>query len=81
MVLKYVLCLCKECDGCCVFYCLGRRGAVSLRVWEVWVLRHADVVCLCLVCISLLMQGIMEEACSSRSLQNNKTKSPSKVVG
>ena len=31
-VLKYVVCLCKECDGSCVFclYC----EAVGARVWE-----------------------------------------------
>ena len=27
------------------------RGAVGARVWKVWAFRHADVVCLCLVCI------------------------------
>ena len=45
------MCLCRECDGCCVFclYCDG--GAIGARVWEVWVFRHADIVCLCLVCI------------------------------
>ena len=31
--------------------CIMRRGAVGARVWEVRVFRHADVVCLCLVCI------------------------------
>ena len=31
--------------------CIVRRGAVGDRVWEVGVFRHADVVCLCLVCI------------------------------
>ena len=31
--------------------CIVRRGAVSARVWGVWVFRHANVVCLCLVCI------------------------------
>ena len=29
--------------------CIVRRGAVGTRVWEVF--RHADVVCLCIVCI------------------------------
>ena len=33
--------------------CIVRRGAVGARVCEVWVFRHADVVCLCLVCILL----------------------------
>ena len=28
--------------------CIVRHGAVGVRVWEVWVFRHADVVCLCL---------------------------------
>ena len=31
--------------------CIVRRGAVGARVWEVWVFRHADVVCLFLVYI------------------------------
>ena len=31
--------------------CIVRRGAVGARVWKVLVFRHADVVCLCLVCI------------------------------
>ena len=31
--------------------CIVRRGAVGARVWGVWVFRHADVVCLCFVCI------------------------------
>ena len=31
--------------------CIVRRGAVGARVWEVGVFRHANVVCLCLVCI------------------------------
>ena len=31
--------------------CIVRRGAVGARVWEVWVFRHANIVCLCLVCI------------------------------
>ena len=31
--------------------CILTRGAVGARVWDVLVFRHADVVCLCLVCI------------------------------
>ena len=31
--------------------CIVRRGAVGARVWGVCVFRHADFVCLCLVCI------------------------------
>ena len=34
-VLKYVVCLCKGCDGCCVFVCNGTRGAVGAHVGEV----------------------------------------------
>ena len=34
-VLKYVVCLCNGCDGCCVFVCIVTRGAVGARVWEV----------------------------------------------
>ena len=34
-VLKYVVCLCKGCDGCCVFVCIVTHGAVGARVWEV----------------------------------------------
>ena len=44
----YVVCLCKGCDGCCVFICIETRGAVGARVW---VFRHADVVCLCLAAV------------------------------
>ena len=50
-VLKYVVCLCRVCGGCCVFclYCeawcsrCSCIGSVEFR--------HADVVCLCLVVI------------------------------
>ena len=31
-VLKYMVCLCKGCDGCCVFCCIVTRGAVGARV-------------------------------------------------
>ena len=31
--------------------CIEMRGAVGARLWEVRVFCHADVVCLCLVCI------------------------------
>ena len=31
--------------------CIVMRGAAGARVWEVCVFRHADVACLCLVCI------------------------------
>ena len=34
-VLKYVVCLCRGCDGCCVFVCIVRRITVGARVWEV----------------------------------------------
>ena len=34
-VLKYVICLCKGCDGCCVFVWIVTRGAVGARVWKV----------------------------------------------
>ena len=33
------------------FVCIVTRGAVGDRVWKVCVFRHADVVCLCFVCI------------------------------
>ena len=32
-------------------FCIVRHGAVGACVWVVWVFRHVDVVCLCLVCI------------------------------
>ena len=50
-MLKYVVCLSKGYDGCCVFCFIVTRGAVGARVCEVSVFRHADVVCLCLVYI------------------------------
>ena len=31
-VLKYVVGLCKGCDGCCVYVCIVTRGAVGARV-------------------------------------------------
>ena len=34
-VLKYVLCLCKGCDRYCVIVCIGTRGAVGSRIWQV----------------------------------------------
>ena len=34
-VLKYVVCLCRGCDGCCVFCLYWGRGAVGARVWGV----------------------------------------------
>ena len=42
-VLKYVVCLCRGCYGCCVgdvmdvvfSVCIVRRGAVGARVWGV----------------------------------------------
>ena len=34
-VLKYVVCMCKGCDGCCVSVCIVRRGAIGARVCEV----------------------------------------------
>ena len=43
------MCLCKVCDGCFCFVLIVSHGAVGARVWEVF--RHADGVCLCLVCI------------------------------
>ena len=33
-VLKYVVCLCRGCDGCCVFVWIVRRGAIGGCVWE-----------------------------------------------
>ena len=34
LALKYVVCLCKECDGCCVFCLYVTRGSVGARVWS-----------------------------------------------
>ena len=34
-MLKYVVCLCSGCDGCCGSVGIVRRGAVGTRVWEV----------------------------------------------
>ena len=34
-VLKYVVCLCRGCDGFYVSVCIMRRGAVGARVWGV----------------------------------------------
>ena len=50
--LKYVVCLCKGCDRCCVFclYCDTWSCRCSC-MGSMSVFRHAYVVCLCLVCI------------------------------
>ena len=34
-VLKYVVCLCKRCDGSCVSGCNVRCGSVGDRIWKV----------------------------------------------
>ena len=34
-VLRYGVCLCEGCDGCCVSVCIVARGAVGARAWEV----------------------------------------------
>ena len=44
-VLKYVVCLCKGCDGCSVFVCILTRGAVCVHVWKYECFFHADDVC------------------------------------
>ena len=33
--MKYAVCLCKGCDGCCVSVCIVTHGAVCANVWEV----------------------------------------------
>ena len=51
-VLKYGVCLCKGCDGYCVFclYCdMWSCGCSCMGSMSVF--HHAYVVCLCLVCI------------------------------
>ena len=49
-VLKYVVCFCKGCDGCCVFVCIVTCGAVG--VWEVdcFVMQMLYVCVLCASC-------------------------------
>ena len=34
-VLKYAVCLCKWCVGCCICVCIVTLGDVCARVWEV----------------------------------------------
>ena len=41
----------KDVMGLVFSVCIVTRGAVGTRAWEVWVFRHTDVVCLCLVFI------------------------------
>ena len=50
-VLKYVVCMCRDLMDVVFSVSIVRRGAVGARVWGVYVFRHTDVVCLCLVCI------------------------------
>ena len=50
-MLKYVVCLCKGCDGCCAFFvCIVTRGAVGARVWECFVMQILYVCVLCVSC-------------------------------
>ena len=44
------------------FDCIVTRGAIGARVWEVWVCRHADVLCVCLVYI-LWQFSMLHSAC------------------
>ena len=49
-MLKYVVCLCMGCDGCCVFYRILKRGAVCARILEVIVIQMLYVCILCAYC-------------------------------
>ena len=58
-----MLCVCvgDVMDG--VFsVCIVKRGVKGARVWEVWVFRHAEVACLCLVC-SMLQYSTLRYVC------------------
>ena len=52
--------------------CIVMHGAIGARVWGVCVFRHADVVCLCLVCLLMLVEDAIgdhaEEAYSRAGL-------------
>ena len=50
-VFKYVVVCVVDVMDVVYSVCIVRRVAVGARVWEVWVFRHTDIVCLCLVCI------------------------------
>ena len=49
-----MVCLCKGCDGCCVFCCFVTRGAVGARVgigkYECYVMQMLYVCVLCTSC-------------------------------
>ena len=61
-VLKYVVCLCKGCDVCCVFclYC----DAWTCMCSCIGMFRHADVVCLCLVSCVIVLNAAFCMTCS-----------------
>ena len=47
-VLKYAICLCMGCDGCCVFVCIVRRGVVgAYGKYECFVMQMLYVCVLC----------------------------------
>ena len=48
-VLKYVVCLCRGCDGCCVFFCIVRHGAVGARVGSVSI--SSCICCMFVSCV------------------------------
>ena len=50
-VLKYVVCLCRGCDGCCVFFLCCDGVAVGARVWGVVSVSSCRCCCSVLVCI------------------------------
>ena len=52
LALEYVVCLCRRCDGCCVFYLFCEAWSCRCScIREVSVSRHTCVVGLCLVYI------------------------------
>ena len=48
-MLKYVVCFCKGCDGCCVF-CIVMRGPVGARIWESMSVSSCRCCVLCASC-------------------------------
>ena len=54
-MLKYVVGCVKGVMDVVFSVCIVTRGAVYARVWEVWVFRHEDVVCVAVLNVAVWM--------------------------
>ena len=69
VVLRYIVCLCRGCDGFVFSVCIVKRGAVGARVWEVGIFRHADVLFVYCVHPVTVLNAAFCMACNRHSLR------------